>query len=109
MWRASTNIRSVYLSQWGISLKRNPIQMKIAVLKECREPLKLTFIMYRTNVNAVKLKGFIRLLVSKGFLTEITITHPKISKLTSKRFLYQTTEKGNRVVVAFKDIEELIS
>jgi len=61
----------------------------LAVLDACMVPLKVTTLMYRTNMNCVVLKEFAEELVGKGLLTKTVI---------GKRVFFRTSASGYDVL-----------
>jgi len=76
--------------------KRSRTEQKLAVLDACMVPLKVTTLMYRTNMNCVVLKEFAEELVGKGLLTKTVI---------GKRAFFRTSASGYAVLSQWRQIE----
>ena len=79
-------------------MRRSKLEMQVAILKAlaCHGRLKLTHIMYKTNVNCSVLKPFLNLLIQHNLVKEHTL--PK------KRAVYAITERG---LTALKNVREI--
>ena len=63
--------------------KRNKLEMKFAVLDACMAPLKVTPLMYQTNMNQTVLKLIVAELVEKGLLTEKVVGNHSFFKTSA--------------------------
>ena len=81
-------------------MRRSKLEMHIDVLTAlaCHGRLKLTHIMYKTNVNCNVLKQCLNLLIQQNLVKEHT--------LHKKRAVYAITEKG---LTALKNVWEIYS
>ena len=66
--------------------RRNKLEMILSVLYVCQQPIILTRLMYKTNINCVVLKNITIALVSRGLIVT--------KKKTKKRSYYNITTKG---------------
>ena len=66
--------------------KRNKTEQLLSILDACQnQPMKLTHIMYRTNLNCSLLKEYITDMINKDLLTVKTV---------GERAFFRTTKKG---------------
>ena len=79
--------------------KRNRLEQKFAILDVCMVPLKVTTLMYRTNMNCVVLKEFAEELVEKGLLTV---------KVDRKRSFFKTSAAGYEVLKQWRQLEAVV-
>ena len=63
--------------------KRNKLEQKFAVLDACMLQLRLTRLMYQTNMNCQVLKEFTKELVEKGLLTEKAVGNNSVFKTSA--------------------------
>jgi len=84
-------------------MRRSTFEVQIGILNALAVygPLKLTHIMYNTNVNCNGLKQLLDHLIKNGLVEE--------QKLRKKRKLYSITEKGQRVLEYTKKIDNSLS
>ena len=65
-----------------------------------RGPLKLTHIMYKSNVNCSVLKEYLEFLIKQEMIEEKT--------LRKERNVYAITKKGQNVLVYFRELQTLL-
>ena len=83
-------------------MRRSKLEMYIDVLSvlALRGPLKLTHIMYKSNVNCCILKEYLGSLLKQGLVEEKT--------LGKHRVAYVITEKGLIVLKQFKELKQVL-
>ncbi|MEM3640529.1 MAG: winged helix-turn-helix domain-containing protein [Candidatus Bathyarchaeia archaeon] len=65
-----------------------------------RGPLKLTYIMYKANVNCGVLKRYVNFLVKQGLVEERTVG--------KERRVYMITQRGIAVIKAFRELKQAL-
>ena len=75
--------------------KRNRLEQKFAVLDACMVSLKVTHLMYQTNLNCLVLKGFAEELVEKGLL---------IKKAVGNRSVFKTSAAGYELLKQWRQL-----
>ncbi len=82
--------------------RRSKLEIYIDVLRILAHhgPLKLTHIMYKSNVNCTVLKTFLDSLSQQNLVEEIIVQKRKHKKIT-----YAITERGRTVLNYFKEIK----
>ena len=83
-------------------MRRSKLEMYIDVLTvlALRGPLKLTHIMYKSNVNCCILKEYLGSLLKQGLVVEKT--------LGKHRVAYVITKKGLNVLYQFKELKQVL-
>jgi predicted transcriptional regulator len=81
-------------------MRRNRFEMKIAVLKSCLVPQKITHIMYESNVNCNILKEILESLLEKNLL---------IVKQDKTRKYYQITGEGLSLLEIWEAVTSILS
>jgi len=83
-------------------MRRSKMEMHIDILKTLAQkgPLKLTHIMYKSNVNCSVLKEYL------DFLTQQKLVEEKT--LTKERIVYEITEKGLTVLKYFRELQIML-
>jgi len=80
-----------------VFMKRNRTELKLAVLDACmNRGLKVTHIIYRTNMNPTVLNALIVELIEKELLTKTTV---------GKRVFFRTTARGFALLGSWRQIE----
>lgn len=79
--------------------RRNKLDMILDVLDACQSPLKLTRIMYKTNINCNVLKEIVDVLVAKRFVRTIP--------LKKRCVLYKITRRGSVFLGKFEELKQL--
>jgi predicted transcriptional regulator len=82
--------------------RRSKLEIYIDILRVLAHhgPLKLTHIMYKSNVNCTVLKEFLDSLSQQNLVEEQVIRKRKRQKIT-----YAITERGNTALNYFKEIK----
>jgi predicted transcriptional regulator len=82
--------------------RRSKLEIYIDILRVLAHygPLKLTHIMYKSNVNCTVLKEFLDSLSQQNLVEEQVISKRKRQKIT-----YAITERGNTALNYFKEIK----
>ena len=86
-------------------MKRDPRRSKLEIYVDILRvlarhgPLKLTHIMYKSNVNCTLLKQFLDSLAEQNLIEEQII-----SKRKTKKIVYAITERGRTALNYFKEI-----
>lgn len=82
-------------------MRRSKLEIYIDILDvlSFRGPLKLTHIMYKSNVNCHVLKGQLDFLVKNGLVEERTLKKEKI--------VYAITHRGQAILKAFREIKQV--
>ena len=85
--------------------RRSKLEINIDILRVLARhgPLKLTHIMYKSNVNCVALKQFLDFL-SQQNLIEKTVVHKK----KGQRIDYDITERGRIVLKNFREMTKAL-
>lgn len=91
-------------------MRRNKLEMNIAILRVCDvKPLKITRVMYGSNINNAMLKPMLEHLVTKGLIRKLDIVrivgHQKTGQ---KGTLYKTTKEGQNVLALYKKLTEVL-
>jgi len=83
-------------------MRRSKMEMQIDILKTLAQkgPLKLTHIMYKSNVNCCVLKEYLDFLTNHELVEEKTIKKEKI--------VYAITEKGLTVLKYFRELQIML-
>jgi predicted transcriptional regulator len=83
-------------------MRRSKLEMYLDILTvlALRGPLKLTHIMYKSNVNCCILKEYLGSLVKQGLVEEKTL-----GKL---RVAYAITQKGLTILKQFKELKQVL-
>ena len=78
------------------------MEMHLDILKILAQkgPLKLTHIMYKSNVNCSVLKEYLEFLIKQEMIEEKT--------LRKERNVYAITKKGQNVLVYFRELQTLL-
>ena len=89
-------------SQRVLSMRRSKLEIYIDILTVLvlRGPLKLTHIMYKSNVNCSILREYLEVLTKQGLIEE------KI--LGKSRIAYAITHKGLTVLKQIKELKEVL-
>ena len=83
-------------------MRRSKLEMYIDVFTVLsqRGPLKLTHIMYKSNLNCSVLKGYLDFLIKQGLIEERIIG--------KSRIVYAITQQGKIVLKAFKELKQAL-
>jgi predicted transcriptional regulator len=83
-------------------MRRSKMEMHLDILRTLAQkgPLKLTHIMYKSNVNCCVLKEYL------DFLTEQKLVEEKTIK--KERIVYRITEKGLTVLKYFRELQIML-
>jgi len=81
-------------------MRRSKLEVYIDILKVLayRGPLKLTHIMYKSNVNCSALKAYLDFLIKKGLVEERTIKKTQV--------VYTITQRGITALKYFKELKQ---
>ena len=83
-------------------MRRSKLEMYIDILKVLTHngPLKLTHVMYKTNVNCSVLKEYLNFLIKQGLIEK---------RSTGKaRVIFATTQRGITVLKYFRELKEVL-
>lgn len=83
-------------------MRRSKMEMHLDILKTLAQKgsLKLTHIMYKSNVNCCVLKEYLEFLIQQKLVEEKT--------LTKERIAYVITEKGLTVLKYFRELQIML-
>jgi len=83
-------------------MRRSKMEMHLDILKILAQkgPLKLTHIMYKSNVNCSVLKEYLDFLIKQEMIEEKT--------LRKERIVYAITKKGQNVIAYFRELQILL-
>ena len=83
-------------------MRRSKLEMNLDILKILAQkgPLKLTHIMYKSNVNCSVLKEYLGFLIKQELIEEKT--------LRKGRIVYAVTQKGLAVLGYFRELQILL-
>lgn len=83
-------------------MRRSKLEMYIDILKvlEGSGPLKLTHLMYETNVNCKVLNEYLDFLIKQGLVEE--------RKIGEKRVVYSITQGGITVLRYFEELRQIL-
>jgi predicted transcriptional regulator len=83
-------------------MRRSKLEMYVDTLKVLAHqgPLKLTHLMYKTNVNCCVLKEYLEFLIKQELVEEKTIG--------KHRIVYTITQKGITVLKHFKELKQVL-
>ena len=83
-------------------MRRSKLEMHLDILRTLAQkgPLKLTHVMYKSNVNCSVLKEQLTFLMQQGLVNEQT--------LKKERIVYKITEKGFTVLKYFRELQTLL-
>ena len=83
-------------------MRRSKMEMQLSIIRTLAQkgPLKLTHIMYKSNVNCSVLKEYMDFLIEQNIVQERTIK--------KERIVYQLTEKGFSILKTFREIQMLL-
>lgn len=97
----------VYIKRFKICTKvlvmrRSKLEMYIDILRVLahRGPLKLTHIMYKTNINCSVLKEYLGFLIKQGLVEERTVG--------KRRVVYAITQRGRTVIEGFRELKQVL-
>ena len=79
--------------------KRCRFEQKFAVLDACMVPLKVTHLMYQTNLNCLVVKEFVEELLARGLLTV---------KVDRKRSFFKTSAAGYELLKQWRQLEAVV-
>jgi len=103
-----TSIFEFWLQNWITRFKilkknsrRSKLEINVAILRVLARhgPLKLTHIMYKSNVNCTVLKEFLDFLSQQNLIEETVVRKKKRQKT-----VYDITERGRIALTYFKEI-----
>ena len=83
-------------------MHRSKLEMYIDILQVLadHEPLKLTHMMYKVNINCSILKDYLEFLIKQGLVEEKTVR--------KKSFTYAITQRGRLVVKVFEELKQVL-
>jgi predicted transcriptional regulator len=83
-------------------MRRSKMEIHLDVLRTLAQkgPLKLTHIMYKSNVNCCVLKDYLDFLILHNLIEEKTIK--------KERIVYKITEKGISVLKYFRELQTML-
>ena len=83
-------------------MRRSKLEMYIDILTVLAQkgPLKLTHVMYKSNVNCRVLKEYLDFLMKQGLVEERT--------LRKERVVYAFTQRGITVLKYFKELRQVL-
>ena len=83
-------------------MRRSKMEMHLDILRTLAQkgPLKLTHIMYKSNLNCCVLKEYLDFLIEQELVEEKTIKKEKI--------VYTITEKGLTVLKYFRELQIML-
>lgn len=83
-------------------MRRSKLEMYVDILTVLAHhgPLKLTHVMYETNVNCSILKEYIDFLIKQGLVEERTVG--------KRRLAYAVTQRGITVLKYFKELKQVL-
>jgi len=89
--------------------------MALDVLRNSVEPIRITRLVYATNINAIQLRRIIDDLIARGLMTKQRLK--RVSKQGANRlssnptlspyFTFQTSKKGLRFVDLWRELKSL--
>ena len=83
-------------------MRRSKLEMYLdilGVLERCGQ-VKLTYIMYETNVNCFVLRGFLGFLIKQNLVEKRTVRR--------QRVVYSITETGKTVLESFRQLKQAL-
>jgi predicted transcriptional regulator len=85
-----------------LSVRRSKLEMYMDILKVLahRSPLKLTHVMYASNVNCNILKEYLEFLIKQGLVKE--------NKVGKSRVTYAITERGLSLLKHFRELRQVL-
>jgi predicted transcriptional regulator len=86
----------------GTYLRRSKLEMYVDLLRVLahKGPLKLTHIMYKSNVNYSVLKEYLDFLTKQGLVEERTIGKARV--------VFAITQRGITVLKYFRELEQVL-
>jgi len=83
-------------------MPRSKLEMYIDILRVLadHEPLKLTHMMYKVNINCNVLKDYLEFLIKQDLVEERTVGE--------KRVVCVITQRGRLVVKAFEELKQVL-
>jgi len=83
-------------------MRRSKLEMYIDILKVLADhgPLKLTHLMYKTNINCNVLKDYMEFLIKQDLVEEKAVG--------KKRFTYTIAPRGRIVLKAFGELKKVL-
>jgi predicted transcriptional regulator len=83
-------------------VRRSKLEMYVDTLMVLNHqgPLRLTHLMYKTNVNCCVLKGYLEFLIEHELVEEKTIGN--------RRIVYKITQKGITVLRHFRELKQVL-
>lgn len=86
----------------GVWLNRGSLEIIDLVLMACRPKALKTHIMYRCNLNSKQVQTYL------NFLMKYKLIEKK-RDLDSGRFVYETTARGKRFVLAYNELLKILN
>ncbi len=83
-------------------MRRSKLEMYVDILKVIAQkgPLKLTHVMYKSNVNCSVLKEYLDFLIKQGLIEERTVG--------KSRVVYANTARGTAVLKGFRELNKAL-
>lgn len=83
-------------------MKRSKLETYVDILAvlSSDDPLKITHLMYKTNVNCSILKGYIDFLIKQGLVEKRTSPNQKT--------VFSATQRGLTVLKYFRELEQIL-
>jgi predicted transcriptional regulator len=83
-------------------MRRSALETYIDILTvlTSQQPLKITHLMYKTNINCSLLKGYVDYLINQGLVEE--------RNSEKQRTVYAITQRGKTVLKYFKELKQIL-
>jgi predicted transcriptional regulator len=82
-------------------MRRSNLEMYVSILEACSQPLLLTQVMYKANVNCSVLKNIITILIAKGLLD---VVYPR----SNLKPYYIVNSNGRKLASTLRMIEQIL-
>ncbi|MDH5755023.1 MAG: hypothetical protein OEY95_07490 [Candidatus Bathyarchaeota archaeon] len=95
-------LRKAWNTLEDLVMRRSKLEMYIDILQVLahHEPLKLTHIMYKTNINCSVLKEYMEFLIKQGLVEEKTVG--------KRRVVYAITQRGRTAIEGFRELRQVL-
>jgi predicted transcriptional regulator len=92
-------------------MRRNEVEIKLDILEVLlrNKSLKLTHIMYKTNVNCSVLKAILKDFTTKGLIVETSLYSRRETGVHNRtRKMFSLTPKGVSVLRWYKEVKDIL-
>lgn len=92
-----------------LTRRRGPLQFVFDILRNAREPIKKTNLMYETNTSHTTFNKYLPLLLERELVKEIPYVSERGRRISQATpYLYVITDKGEALVKLFERIYDIL-